>query len=148
METARHGSALGEIAWRESIGSRCKFQDKSHLSWKSRSHLVRNLFQRGPTQLKSLPTIVTVPLREVYKWGPKEWEMGVGKTEGERNTWERFGRNNKRGEAHQWMGDSSRDTWKRDRRIRVRPKTPSIGLLDWQLGGGGGSSHCPITHII
>lgn len=26
---------------------------------------------------------------------------------------------------------------KRDKRIQVRPKTPSIGLLDWQLGGGG-----------
>ena len=54
---------------------------------KNGSHLVRNLFQKGPTHLKSFPTIMTIPLREVYNQGKKgRVKGGFGKLKGERDT--------------------------------------------------------------
>lgn len=40
-------------------------------------HLVRNLFQKGPTHLKSFLTIMTIPLREVYKRERRGEKRGV-----------------------------------------------------------------------
>ena len=39
---------------------------------RSGSYLVRNISHKGLTNLKSLPIIMTIPLREVYKKGLKE----------------------------------------------------------------------------